>query len=42
MNADLVLLVIALVSFTLATINVNAPINLVALGLTAWVATLII
>lgn len=39
---DLILLIIAAVCFGLAAFNVSLPVNLVALGLLAWVLTLLL
>lgn len=39
---SLILLVIAFVCFLLAACGVNAKVNLVALGLAAWVLTLLL
>jgi len=41
MNLHMFLLVLALVLFLVAATNVACRINLVALGLAAWVATLL-
>ncbi len=38
----LVLLIAALICFVLATVGVNGPINLVALGLALWVGSLLV
>lgn len=39
MNLDLILLIAAAICFGLATLNINSPVNLVALGLLLWVIT---
>jgi hypothetical protein len=38
----LILLLIALLSFILATIGVSARVNLIALGLASWILSLLI
>lgn len=39
---DTILIIVALVCFALATLGINARVNLVALGLFAWALTLLI
>lgn len=42
MNIDQILLIVAAICFGLAAFKVNSPIDLVPLGLLAWVLTAII
>ena len=39
MNVHTILLIVAAVCFALAALNVHSPVNLLALGLLAWVLT---
>ena len=42
MTVDLFLAIAAAICFGLAALNVNSPVNLIALGLMFWVLTVIV